>query len=40
VFVGYAGWDAGQLEGELREGAWFVLDADPEDALTACPDQL
>src|SRR5947208_5598536 len=35
VFAGYAGWDAGQLERELREGAWYVLDADPEDALTS-----
>jgi putative transcriptional regulator len=35
VFVGYAGWEAGQLEGEIEEGAWYVLDADPEDAL--CP---
>lgn len=36
--VGYSGWGARQLEGELREGAWvvcpandrFVFDADPE----------
>ena len=35
VFAGYAGWGPGQLEGEIKEGAWYVLDADPEDAL--CP---
>lgn len=28
VFAGYAGWDAGQLEEELEEGAWWVLPAD------------
>jgi putative transcriptional regulator len=27
LFSGYAGWDAEQLEGEIDEGAWFVVDA-------------
>jgi putative transcriptional regulator len=40
VFAGYAGWDAGQLEGEIEEGAWYVLDADPEDALSSHPGGL
>lgn len=40
VFAGYAGWQAGQLERELAEGAWYVLDADPEDALTSEPGGL
>jgi putative transcriptional regulator len=40
VFAGYAGWGAGQLENELDEGAWYVLDADPEDALTSEPGGL
>jgi putative transcriptional regulator len=40
VFAGYAGWEAGQLERELTEGAWYVLDADPEDALTSEPGAL
>ena len=31
VFAGYAGWSAGQLEGEVDEGAWWVLDALPDD---------
>lgn len=28
LFVGHAGWAAGQLAGELRRGAWDVLPAD------------
>ena len=40
VFAGYAGWAAGQLEAEVEEGAWFVLDALPADAFSAAPDRL
>jgi putative transcriptional regulator len=40
VFAGYAGWGAGQLEAEIDVGAWLVLDAIPEDAFAAEPDQL
>jgi putative transcriptional regulator len=40
VFAGYAGWGAGQLEGELDEEAWFVVDALPEDPFVPEPDQL
>jgi putative transcriptional regulator len=40
VFAGYAGWAAGQLEAEVEEGAWWVLDALPADAFTAAPEQL
>lgn len=39
-FSGYAGWGAGQLEGELQEGAWFVFEASETDALTPQPDEL
>jgi putative transcriptional regulator len=31
VYAGYAGWAAGQLDGELEEGAWIVQDAQPDD---------
>ncbi len=37
VFAGYAGWGVDQLESELEEGSWYVVDADPEDALTSMP---
>ena len=40
VFAGYAGWDAAQLRGEIAEGAWFVVDADPSDATTDEPEEL
>lgn len=29
AFQGYAGWDAGQLEREIREGSWEIHPADP-----------
>ena len=40
VFAGYAGWSAGQVEGELAEGAWLVLDARDDDLVSPQPDQL
>jgi putative transcriptional regulator len=40
VFAGYAGWSVGQLEAEVDEGAWWVLEALPADAFTTRPDQL
>jgi putative transcriptional regulator len=40
LFAGYAGWGAGQLEAEVEEGAWWVLDALPADAFSPDPEQL
>jgi len=40
MFSGYAGWSAGQLSGEIVAGAWFVVDASPDDVLTDEPDDL
>lgn len=40
VFSGYAGWGPGQLEAELIEEAWFVLDAQADDVCTTEPDDL
>ena len=34
IFAGYAGWGPGQLEAEIADGGWFVVDADPSDALS------
>jgi putative transcriptional regulator len=40
VFAGYAGWGPGQLDGEIDQGAWFVVPSDPDDCFTARPDLL
>ena len=40
VFVGYAGWGARQLEGELAAKGWFVVDAEPTDVFCTQPDAL
>lgn len=31
IFAGYAGWGPGQLEDELAEGAWYVVESEPGD---------
>ena len=40
VFAGYAGWAAGQLEGEIQEGSWVVLPAQHDDVFSEAPDGL
>lgn len=32
-FLGYSGWDAGQLEEELKDDSWLVTDADQESVM-------
>jgi putative transcriptional regulator len=40
LFAGYSGWGAGQLEAELDESSWIVVDALTEDAFASDPDEL
>jgi putative transcriptional regulator len=40
IFAGYAGWGSGQLEREITEGAWYVVDAEPRDPFTDAPQLL
>lgn len=40
LFAGYSGWGAGQLEAELRDEAWFVVDAEPGDPFDPDPEEL
>lgn len=40
VFVGHAGWGAGQLEDELAQDSWVVEPAIPQDVFTDDPARL
>jgi putative transcriptional regulator len=40
IFAGYAGWTGGQLENELQEGAWYVVDAEHGDTFHSDPTTL
>lgn len=40
IFVGYAGWSAGQLEAELEEESWIVVPAEPDDLFATESDEL
>lgn len=40
IFAGYAGWGPGQLEEELREGAWYVVESEPGDVSSPRPESL
>ncbi len=40
IFAGYAGWGAGQLEGEVAEGSWYVVPCEADDAFRDDPADL
>ena len=40
LFAGYSGWGDGQLEAELEEDSWIVVDALADDAFADDPDEL
>jgi putative transcriptional regulator len=39
-FIGYSGWDAGQLGKEMNEKSWIVTDASLKCVLTKRPEKL
>src|SRR5690606_14457219 len=40
IYIGYAGWGAGQLDAEIRQGAWHVLDGDAQTVFDPDPGSL
>ena len=40
IFAGYAGWGAAQLVGEIEEGSWYVVPAQPLDVFRMDPTEL
>lgn len=40
VFAGHSGWSPGQLEAEIAEGAWWVVDGGPDDVFSLDPRPL
>jgi putative transcriptional regulator len=40
LFAGYSGWGGGQLEAELQEDSWIVVDGVADDAFADDPDEL
>jgi putative transcriptional regulator len=40
IFAGYAGWAAGQLEGEIERGDWYVVPGEPTDLFREDPSGL
>ncbi|MFI0983525.1 YqgE/AlgH family protein [Streptomyces sp. NPDC021093] len=40
IFAGYAGWGPGQLEDELTDGAWYVVESEPGDVSSPEPEGL
>jgi putative transcriptional regulator len=40
IFIGYAGWAPGQLEGEISRGDWHRVDADARSLFERKPENL
>ncbi|MCX3063515.1 YqgE/AlgH family protein [Streptomyces beihaiensis] len=40
IFAGYSGWGPGQLERELTDGAWYVVESEPGDVSDTRPEGL
>lgn len=40
VYAGYSGWGPGQLDAELTQEAWIVVDARPDDPFLSVSDEL
>ncbi len=40
IFAGYSGWGAGQLEAEIAEGSWYVVDVAVADVFAGSPTKL
>lgn len=40
IYAGYSGWSPGQLDDEIAEGAWFVVERHPSDVFAVQPQDL
>jgi putative transcriptional regulator len=40
LFLGYAGWGPGQLEGEIASGAWLLAPSSPETVFGVEPEAM
>ena len=40
IFAGYSGWGPGQLQKELVDGAWYVVESEPGDVSSPDPEKL
>lgn len=40
IYAGHSGWSPGQLDAELEEGGWIVVNATPQDVFAADPERV
>ena len=40
AYLGYSGWGAGQLEGEMKSGSWILVPADPQWVFEKDPSSI